>query len=253
MNARAAVVTGGGTGIGAAIAARLADAGVGVVVGQPTAELAAAAVERLRAEGRRLVPFGGDLRDPAACRDVVAACVDAFGRIDILVNCAALTGARALGPLSEFNDARMDEIVDLNLTAPARCLREAAARMAPAGGGVIINVSSVAAHAAQELAAMYAATKAGLEGLTRGAALELAPSGIRVVAVAPGDIDTATSRDIVSETTAAGGSGRYEFVTPLGRRGRPEDIAEAVAFLCSDRAQFITGSTLVVDGGFLTY
>jgi NAD(P)-dependent dehydrogenase (short-subunit alcohol dehydrogenase family) len=251
VNARAAVVTGGGTGIGAAIARRLADAGVAVVVGQPTEALATEAVERLQGSGRQLAPFGGDLRDPAACRGIVTTCIDAFGRIDILVNCAALTGAGALGPLIEFDDARMDEIVNLNLTAPARCLREAAARMD--GGGVIVNVSSVAAHAAQELAAMYAATKAGLEGLTRGAALELAPRGIRVVAVAPGDIDTATSHDIVSETATAGGSGRYEFVTPLGRRGRPEDIAEAVAFLCSDGARFITGATLVVDGGFLTY
>jgi NAD(P)-dependent dehydrogenase (short-subunit alcohol dehydrogenase family) len=250
----AALVTGGGTGIGAAITTALADAGASVMVAQQTDAEAGEAVERLTSPGRTLAGVSGDLRDPRACAAAVSACVDAFGHIDILVNCAAVTGAPAVGAILDFGDEQIDDVVDLNLKAAARCLREAGRRMRDQPtGGTIVNISSVAAHAAQELAAVYAATKGGLEALTRGAALDLAPFGIRVVAVAPGDIDTAASHRIVEETRERGGSGRYAFVTPLGRRGSPSDIAAAVRFLCSPEAGFITGTTLVVDGGFLAY
>ena len=250
----AALVTGGGTGIGRAVTEALADAGVRVMVAQRTGHEAREAVELLRTPDRTVEGFGGDLGDPRACTDAVAACVAAFGRIDILVNGAAVTGPTAIAALLDADDDHIDRLVDINLKAPARCLREAARHMRDqGGGGIIVNISSVAAHAAQELAPVYAATKGGLEALTRGAALDLAPLGIRVVAVAPGDIDTAASHDIVEETLDRGGSGRYRFVTPLGRRGAPEDIAAAVRFLCSPEAGFITGTTLVVDGGFLAY
>ena len=251
---RAALVTGGGTGIGAAITEALASAGARVMVAHRTDAEARDAVERLTRPDRTVAGVGGDLSDARACTKAVAACVEAFGRIDILVNCAAVTGPTAIAGVLDADDEHIDRLVDLNLKAPARCLREAARRMRDQGdGGVIVNISSVAAHSAQELAAVYAATKGGLEALTRGAALELAPLGIRVVAVAPGDIDTAASHRIAEETLEAGGSGRYEFVTPLGRRGTPADIGAAVRFLCSPDAGFITGTTLVVDGGFLTY
>jgi NAD(P)-dependent dehydrogenase (short-subunit alcohol dehydrogenase family) len=249
-----ALVTGGGTGIGAAITEALADAGARVMIAQRTDADARDAVERLAVTGRTVAGVGGDLSQPQGCANAVAACVETFGRIDILVNCAALTGPNAIAGILDADDAHIDGLVDLNLKAPARCLREAARRIRDHGeGGVIVNISSVAAHAAQELAAIYAATKGGLEALTRGAALELAPLGIRVVAVAPGDIETVTSQRIVDETRERGGSGRYHFVTPLGRRGSPTEIGAAVRFLCSPEASFITGTTLVVDGGFLAY
>jgi NAD(P)-dependent dehydrogenase (short-subunit alcohol dehydrogenase family) len=253
LDAKAALVTGGGTGIGAAISERLADTGAAVLIAQRTTDEAAAAVAGLARKGRTLEGFGGDLSRPEACGDAVERCVSLFGRIDILVNNAAITGAPAIGPLFDFSDDRVDEIVDVNLKAPIRCTREAARHMKAQGAGVVINISSVAAHAAQELASVYAATKGGVEALTRAAALELAPFRIRVVAVAPGDIATEASLDIRERSRDAGASGAYPFVTPLGRRGKPDEIAAAVQFLCSDDASFVTGSTLVVDGGFLTY
>lgn len=248
-----ALVTGGGTGIGAAITARLADDGAAVLICQRTQEEAEGAMAQLARPGRALHAFGGDLATPGACRQAVEHCVSVFGGVDILVNNAAVTGAPALGPFLEFTDEHLNRIIDLNLKGPFRLGREAAKRMLDRGGGVIVNITSVAAVAGQEFAAAYTASKAGLSGLTKAMALELAPYGIRVVAVAPGDIHTEASARFVDELTNAGASGRYVRVTPLGRRGRPEEIAAAVAFVCSHEGSFITGSTITVDGGFLSY
>jgi NAD(P)-dependent dehydrogenase (short-subunit alcohol dehydrogenase family) len=248
-----AVVTGGGTGIGAAITARLADEGAAVAVVQQTPEQAEAAARLLSTGNRRIHSLAADLGRARGCHEAVSTAADALGGVDILVNNAAVTGTPALAPFLETEDDLFDHIIDVNLKACFRCTRDAAGHMIEGGGGVVVNVSSVAAFAAQELAAAYAATKGAIESLTRACALELAPYGIRVVAVAPGDIVTGTSEHIRDNLAQAGSSGRYDVHGFLNRRGRPEEIAAAVAFLCSDEAGFITGTTLVVDGGFLAH
>ena len=249
---RVALVTGGGTGIGAGIAATLADRGALVVIGQPTREQADAAATRLGGVGNRSISgVGGDLSQPQACRAVVAETIARHGRIDILVNNAGITGPPATGPFLDFPDDQLDLIIDVNLKAPFRCAREAARDMARRGAGVIVNVASVGAYAAQHQASAYVASKAGVAGLTRGLAFELAPLGIRVVAVAPGDIDVATPPR--PEPGQPPREHWWERNTPLGRRGTPQDIANMVAYLCSDEASFVTSSTVRVDGGWLSY
>lgn len=251
LEGRAALVTGGGTGIGAAISAQLADLGADVVIAQSTEEKASTSALRLQAPGRSLSGVGGDLADAEACRRVVATTIERHGRIDILVNNAGVTGPAATGPLLDFTDEHLDRVVDVNLKAAFRCAREAARDMALRRSGVVVNISSVGAYAAQHHATAYVAAKAGMSGLTKGLAFELAPLGLRVVGVAPGDIDVA-----VPPRPEAGTPLRTDWWvrnTPLGRRGTPEDVASVVAFLVSDAAAFVTGETVVVDGGWLTY
>lgn len=246
---RVVLVTGGGTGIGAGIATWFADRGAAVVIGQPDQGRADAAVARLHGPGRHLSGVGTDLATAAGCRAAVEETLRLHGRLDILVNNAAITGPPAIAPFLEFGDEQLDALVDVNLKAPFRCARWAARDMVTRHGGVIVNISSVGAYAAQLHASAYVATKAGLVGLTKALALELAGSGIRVVGVAPGDIDTSNPAGSAAQVKPDW----WQRYTPAGRRGTPVDIAAAVGFLCSDEASFITGETLVVDGGWLTY
>lgn len=246
-----AVVTGGGTGLGRGISERLADLGAAVMVGQRTAATASDAAAALATPGRTIATFAADLATSAGCADLVTAAIARFGRVDILVNNAAVTGPPALVPFGQCDDESLDQIVDLNLKAAFRCARHAVANMRTRRSGVIVNITSVAAFAAQLRASAYVATKAALVGLTKALALELADVGIRVVGVAPGDIDISPVGE--SGSVPAPPSQWWVRHTPIGRRGQPADVAFAVEFLCSEQASFITGTTLVVDGGWLTY
>jgi NAD(P)-dependent dehydrogenase (short-subunit alcohol dehydrogenase family) len=189
--------------------------------------------------------IGFDLATSAGCVAMVDSCHRRWGRIDILINNAAITGPPALASFLDSDDGHLDAVIDLNLKGAFRCSREAARHMVHGEGGVIVNIASVGAHAAQSNAAAYVAAKAGLVGLTRALAFDLAPRGVRVVCVSPGDI--------ALQPGPAPPGDEWARVTPLMRRGTPRDVADAVAFLCSEQASFITGSELIVDGGWLTY
>jgi NAD(P)-dependent dehydrogenase (short-subunit alcohol dehydrogenase family) len=255
LHDKVVIITGGGTGIGLGIARSCAEEGAAVVLAQRRAEIAEREAAALRAAGHRALGLGCDVSRRDEVQGLIAAAVAAFGRLDVMVNNAALTGA-AVEPRSflDETDEHWRKIIDINLNGAFICTQAAARQMVSQGtGGSIINISSVAQFAAQEHAAPYCASKAGLDGLTKAAAIELAPYGIRVNNVAPGDIDTEASHDVVAQAADHGATGKFFRYTPLDRRGRPEEIGRVVAFLAGDDASFVTGATWLVDGGFLSY
>jgi NAD(P)-dependent dehydrogenase (short-subunit alcohol dehydrogenase family) len=252
LSGKVAVVTGGATGIGFATAKVLVERGARVAIAQLEEQRGREAAQRLGSEAAE--SFGIDIRDRASVEKCFDAVMERWGAIDVLVNNASVTGREALASFVEASEHHLDHLVDTNLKGTVYCSQAAARHMIESHrGGSIIHVSSVGAYAAQENAAIYCATKAAQVMLAKAMAIELGRHGIRVNCIAPGDIHTETSANAVDDIKRSGASGQFLRATPQGRRGCPEEIARAIAFLASDDASFITGTTLVVDGGFLAY
>jgi 3-oxoacyl-[acyl-carrier protein] reductase len=244
LSGKSAVVTGGSRGIGRAIALRLATQGADVAFSYKGNEAAAkenaAAIESL---GRRALPVQADVSQPEAADALVKAALDAFGKVDILVNNAGITRDDLIMRMSV---EAFREVLETNLFGAFYATKAVTRPMLKAKGGRIINITSVSGQAGQTGQANYSAAKAGLIGLTKATARELASRGITCNAVAPGFVLTELTKDLpealMAEITAR---------TPLGRFGTTEEIANAVAFLASDEAAFITGQVLAVDGGLV--
>jgi 2-deoxy-D-gluconate 3-dehydrogenase len=247
LEKKVAIVTGGGTGIGRGISRSLAEAGAVVVIAQSTFEKAEKAAAELQAEGHNAIPMRVDISSRERVKKLVSDTIERCGRIDILVNNAAMTGPKVSAHFLEVTSDLLDRTIDVNLKGTFIVSQEVARTMAGRGGS-IIHISSVGAYAAQEGASVYCATKSALTGLTKTMALELAPHGIRVNAIAPGDIRTETN-----EKKERGFSGNYARRIPLNRRGEAFEIGPTAVFLASDDSSYITGETIVVDGGFLIY
>jgi len=243
MTNRTALVTGAQQGIGAAAARALAAAGHDVAINWLDDEAAAEAVAAdVRAAGRRAVLLQGSVGTATECAALVQSAVDALGRIDVLVNNAGIF------PRVEFlqmTEAEWDRVLDVNLKGSAFCAQAAARHMVAAGiRGVILNLSSSSVRGAI-LGVHYSATKTGVIGITRSMALALAPHGIRVNAIAPGLTDTAQPRYGNTDAELA----EMAKSLPLGRMGRPEEIAGLMAYLASDLAEWITGQVYHINGG----
>jgi NAD(P)-dependent dehydrogenase (short-subunit alcohol dehydrogenase family) len=242
---KVALVTGGGRGIGFATARAFAREGAAVAIADldgRRAEDAAAAVEV--AGGRALAVYA-DVANQASVTDMVRAIVAAFGRIDILSNNAGIGGNT---PFLETTLEEWERILRVNLTGAFLVAQAVARVMADNGGGKIINIASLSGQRGGEGRAAYGAAKAGLELLTKVMAVELAPLGINVNAIAPGPIETEMARFAHDVATRAA----YHALVPMARYGTPEEIADAAVFLASDESRYVHGHTLNVDGGFLT-
>ena len=246
LTGRVAIVTGSSSGIGRATAGELARRGMRVVVTSRSPARAAATAAAIEAQGGTAVGFGVELTDPEAPARMVQRALDAYGRLDALVNNA---GAGQVADSETLALADWQRIIDLDLSAPFRCAQAAARPMLAAGRGVIVNVSSLLGHLGLARRAAYGAAKHGLEGLTKTLAVEWARRGVRVVSVAPAYVAT----ELLAGTSKAGGFTLEEVAhrTPLGRLAEPDEVARVVAFLVSDDASYVTGSSVLVDGGWI--
>jgi len=244
LDGKLALVTGAGRGIGRAVALALAAAGAELLLNSRTpAEIAAVAAEIEARGGRaRALPF--DVTDSEAARAVIAG----LPRLDILVNNA---GVNRPQPFLEVDETTLDRMIALNIKAAFIVAQEAARHMAPAGSGVIINMSSQMGHVGSERdRTVYVMTKHAVEGLTKAMAAELAPRGVRVVSIAPTFIATPLTAPFFENAEF---KKWVEDRIPLGRIGSVEEVANAVLFLASPAASLVTGSSLLVDGGWTAW
>lgn len=238
---KVAVVTGASRGIGREIALRLAREGADVAVTATTLDSARKTADEIEQLGRRALALAVDVADAAAVEALFASVVEAFGKVDILVNNAGITRD---GLLLRMKDADWDAVLDVNLKGAFNCTREAAKLMTKARSGRIVNIGSVVGEMGNAGQVNYCASKAGMIGMTKAVARELAKRGITVNAVTPGFIETDMTA-VLSEKV------RESLMQqiPLERFGAPEDIANAVHFLVSDMGSYITGHVLSVNGG----
>lgn len=244
---KVALVTGSTQGIGLGIARRLAEEGADLVLNsRHDDEQARDAVAQLQALGRRACFIAADVGEVADCRRLVAQAIEQMGRLDVLVNNA---GIQTHAGFLEADEADYDKVLDVNLRGPFFLSQAFARHLRDSGrGGRIINNSSVHEELPFPNFSSYCASKGGLKMLMRNLAIELAPLGITVNNIAPGAIETPINRELMNEPDKLG---KLLDNIPAGRLGQPRDVAGAVAFLASDDAGYVTGTTLVVDGGLL--
>jgi 3-oxoacyl-[acyl-carrier protein] reductase len=242
LKGKVAVITGGARGIGAAIVRRLSLEGADIVINDIAAgESGDQLIAEIKAAGGKAVFIAADISKAAEAKRLIEEAIAAMGKIDILVNNAGITRDNLIMRMSE---EEWDSVIAVNLKGTFNCLQAATRPMLKQRSGAIVNLASVVGVAGNPGQANYSASKAGVIGLTKTAAKELASRGIRVNAVAPGFIETDMTKKLPEEYT-----GKLKEVIPLGIFGTPENVADVVAFLAGDDAAYVTGEVIKIDGG----
>lgn len=245
-----AIVTGGGSGIGKQVAVQLVAQGAKVVINGRNEEKLSEAARQIDASGASVAAVAADIAQPSTARKLVEAATQKFGGVDILINNA---GVFAPKPFLEQTEAEYDRFVDIILKGKFFMAQEAAKAMQKRGGGVIIQTGSMWALQAigATPSAAYSAANAGVHQLVKNLALELADSKIRINAVAPAVVETPVYNTFMTDEQVSETLPTFNAFHPIGRNGQPGDIADAILFLASDRAEWITGTVLPVDGGVM--
>ena len=248
LDGKVALITGGGTGIGAACAREFAQEGAAVVItGRRKDALETVVKDIVRKKGRALA-VAGSVTDEAHAGSAVAQAVRTYGRLDVLVNNA---GAGAFGKLlHETDEATWNEMLATNLTGAYRMIKTAVPEMIKAGGGSIVNVSSIASLVGIPTTAAYSASKGGVDALTRCVAIDYAPQKIRCNSVCPGLVDTPMASGLIEDKDALA---QIMAAYPLGRYGTSEEIAKLILYLASEESAWMTGSVIPIDGGMTAH
>lgn len=249
---KVAVVTGGSSGIGRATAQIFAREGAKVVVADVGVEGGAETVRLINGSGGEATFVQTDVAQPADAEAMVKKAVEIYGRLDCAFNNAGIEGV--VQPTVDYGEADWDRVISINLTGVWLCMKYELQQMLTQGSGAIVNTASIAGLVGLPGFSAYVAAKHGVNGLTKTAALEYAKSGIRVNAVCPGPVQTPLVDKVLAAQPELGDQiiKAIEAREPVGRMGQPEEIAEAVVWLCSDAASFVTGTAMSVDGGFVT-